>query len=167
MKKWELAQLNIATLIAPLDSPTLADFVAELDRINGLADQSPGFVWRLQSDDGNATDLEHDFGSEVIANTSVWETVEHLHTYVYRTAHVEIMSRRKEWFTMMKEAYTALWWIPEGHRPTFYEAKVKLDLLKARGSTPDAFTFKKAFPNPSEIEQRDPQEFDDQCPAFY
>ena len=158
MKNWELAQLNIATLIAPIDSPTLADFVAELDRINAIADQSPGFVWRLQSDNGNATDLAHDFGDDVIANMSVWDSVEHLHTYVYRTAHAEIMSRRKEWFAMMKESYTVLWWVPQGNRPTLYEAKKRLDQLAANGPTHYAFTFKKAFPIPREFAQ----EIDDQ-----
>ena len=132
----------------PTDSPTLADFVAALDRINAIADTSPGFVWRLQSDDGNATDLEHEFGSDVIANASVWESVEHLHTYVYRTAHAEIMSRRKQWFSLMNQAYNVLWWVPQGHRPTLVEAKLKLDLLKEKGPTPNAFTFKKAFPKP-------------------
>ena len=165
MNKWELAQLNVGTLVAPLDSPQLAGFVAELDRINAIADQSPGFVWRLQSPGGMATNLEHDFSNDIIPNMSVWETVEHLHTYVYRTAHAEIMRRRKEWFTLMKELYTVLWWVPQGHRPTLYEAKIKLELLKARGATADAFTFKKAFPNPSEIEQSGPQQFDDHCPA--
>jgi len=154
MKRWELAQLNIATLIAPIDSPTLADFVAELDRINALADQSPGFVWRLKSDDGNATEVQHDFGGDVIVNASVWESVEHLHTYVYRTAHAEIMSRRKEWFTMMKSSYTVLWWVPQGHRPTPQEAKVKLDLLESKGPSPDAFTFKRAFPRRQKAEGR-------------
>ncbi len=151
MSDCELAQLNIATLIAPIDSPTLAGFVDELDRINTIADHSPGFVWRLQSTDGNATDLQHDFGSDVIVNTSVWKSMEELHHYVYRTAHARIMSRRKEWFKMMKETYTVLWWVPQGHRPTLPEARIKLELLKSRGPTPDAFNFRNAYPNPSKI----------------
>jgi len=156
MNQLELAQLNIATLIAPLDSPVLADFVAELDRINGIAEQSPGFIWRLQSDSGSAIDLEHDFGSDVIVNASVWETVEHLHAYVYRSAHAAIMSRRKEWFSMMKESYSVLWWVPRGHRPTSTEARIKLNLLREKGPTADAFTFKKAFPSPEAPDQGDP-----------
>ncbi len=151
MSNYELAELNLAMLVAPIDSPTLADFVAELDRINAVADQSPGFVWRLQSDEGNATDLEHEFGDDVIANLSIWESVEHLHTYVYRTAHVEIMRRRKEWFEVMKESYVVLWWVSQGHRPTLREAKGKLDLLRANGSNPDAFTIKKPYQEPSGV----------------
>jgi len=113
---WELAQLNIASLIAPIDSPAIAGFVAELDRINSLADQSPGFVWRLQLEEGNATDLEHNFGDEFIVNMSVWLSIEDLHNYVYKTAHAQIMSRRKEWFHRLADAYTVLWWVPQGHR---------------------------------------------------
>lgn len=144
--KWELAQLNIATLIAPLDSPILADFVAELDRINALAEQSSGFVWRLISDDDAEPDTE--FASDIIVNMSVWESVEQLHSYVYRTAHAQIMSRRKEWFSLMKESYSVLWWVEQGHRPTTHEARVKLDLLRANGASADAFTFKTAYPSP-------------------
>lgn len=146
---WELAQLNIASLVAPIDSPALADFVAELDRINGIADQSPGFVWRLQSEEGNATDIEHGFGSEYIVNASVWKSVEDLHSYTYKTAHAQIMSRRKEWFNRMTEAYTVLWWVPEGHRPTLAEAEAKLALLKSLGPSDAAFTFKQRYPKPS------------------
>lgn len=150
MIHWELAQLNIATLIAPIDSPTLADFVKELDRINALAEQSPGFIWRLKSEEGNATDIEHGFGENVIPNMSVWCSVEDLHSYVYRTAHTEIMRRRKEWFHVMtKDSYSVLWWIPQRHRPSLYEAQVKLELLKSNGPTPSAFTFKMAYPKPT------------------
>jgi len=144
----QLAQLNIASLLAPIDSPTLAGFVAELDRINSLAEQSPGFIWRLQSPEGNATDLEHGFGDEYIVNISVWNSIEDLHTYVYKSAHAKIMSRRKEWFNRMTDAYTVLWWVPEGHRPPMSEAEAKLALLNSQGSGPDAFTFKKQYEKP-------------------
>ncbi len=162
---WELAQLNIATLLAPLDSPELVDFVANLDRINALAEQSPGFVWRLQSDDGDATNIEHGFGDNVIVNTSVWTSVEDLHNYVYKTAHAQVMRRRKEWFTRMTDAYTVLWWVPQGHRPGLSELQVKLDLLKTNGPCAAAFTFKKCFPKPSEQNSSQSQTFNDQCPA--
>lgn len=145
---WELAQLNIASLLAPLDSPELADFVAELDRINGIADQSPGFVWRLQSEDGDATDLEHGFGSEFIVNLSVWKSMEDLHNYVYKSAHAQIMRRRKEWFNRMTDAYMVLWWVREGNRPTELEAQTKLELLRSKGPGPDAFTFKMSYEKP-------------------
>ncbi|MFK7996292.1 MAG: DUF3291 domain-containing protein [Granulosicoccus sp.] len=152
-----LVQLNIATLVAPLDSPVLADFVADLDRINALAEQSPGFLWRLQSESGDATELEHGFGENVIVNMSVWESIEALHTYVYKTAHAKVMSRRKEWFERMTNAYSVLWWIPEGHRPTVGEAQLKLELLQSKGPGPDAFTFKASFPKPSGLESEQRQ----------
>jgi len=147
---WQLAQLNIASMLAPIDSPVLADFVAELDRINGIADQAPGFVWRLQAEDGNATELEHGFGAEFIVNMSVWESMEDLHNYVYKTAHAQIMSRRKEWFHRMTDAYTVLWWVREGHRPTVVEAEAKLALLQSGGPGPNAFTFKNSYPKPTQ-----------------
>jgi len=147
---WELAQLNIATLLAPLDSPVLADFVADLDRINGIADQSPGFIWRLQSDEGNATDLEHDFGDKVIANVSVWVSVEDLHNYIYKTAHAQVMRRRKEWFERMRDVHTVLWWVPKGHRPSLREAGERLEILQTKGPSADAFSFKARFPAPDE-----------------
>jgi len=147
---WELAELNIATLLAPLDSPVLADFMAALDRINALADESPGFVWRLYSDEGNAIGLEHNFGNDMIVNASVWESIDDLHHYVYKTAHAKIMSRRKEWFEMMSDSYSVLWWVPAGHRPNLAEAEEKLTLLKTDGPTANAFTFKQRFPMPSD-----------------
>lgn len=142
MPGWQLAQLNIAHLSAPIDSPELADFVANLDRINALAEQSPGFIWRLQDDVGNATGIEQPFGEDLIVNMSVWESVEALHNYVYRSAHSQIMSRRKEWFQRMKAVYTVLWWVPTGHQPDVMEAHRKLLLLESNGPGPDAFTFK-------------------------
>lgn len=145
---WELAQLNIATLLAPLDSPILADFVAELDGINALADESPGFVWRLQSDSDDAQVAEQVFGTQVIVNMSVWRSVDELHNYIYRTAHAQVMSRRKEWFSRMDNMYSVLWWVPQGHRPSPAEAKQKLELLESEGPNSEAFTFKNAFPEP-------------------
>lgn len=150
MTDWELAQLNIATLLAPIESPALRGFRAALDRINALAEASPGFVWRLQTDECNATDAEHGFGSDKIVNLSVWRSVEELHQYVYRTAHAEIMSQRKQWFHRMGEAYSVLWWVPAGHRPTVWEAERKLELLRVEGSGPQAFTFKQVFHKPGD-----------------
>lgn len=122
MSHCELAQLNIAWLKEPLDSPLLADFVANLDRINALADRSPGFVWRLETDEGDATALRP-LGDDVLVNMSVWKDLESLHAYVYKSDHAGIMSRRKEWFHRMQEAYLVLWWVPAGHRPDIAEAK--------------------------------------------
>jgi len=128
MSAYELAQLNIARMKVPLEAPSMADFVANLDRINALAESSPGFVWRLKTDDGNATALRP-LGEETLINVSVWKDVEALNKYVYQSAHVGIMRRRKEWFERMREAYIVLWWIPRGHRPSVTEAIAKLDLL--------------------------------------
>lgn len=162
MPDYELAQLNIALMTAPLDSPRLRDFVDNLDRINALAEQSPGFVWRLQDDDGNATGIRP-LGEETLVNLSVWQDVESLHRYVYRSAHKDIMRRRQEWFHRMKEAYTVLWWVPEGHRPTVAEAKTRLDYLREAGPGPEAFTFRKPFPKPDSNVFLSP--FEDGCPA--
>ena len=121
MPAWELAQLNIAVMKEPLESPGMADFVANLDRINALAEASPGFVWRLQSDEGNNTAFRP-LGETTLVNMSVWKDVESLNGYVYKTAHVEIMRRRDEWFERMREAFLVLWWVPAGHRPGIDEA---------------------------------------------
>lgn len=145
---YHLAQLNIAQLLAPLDSPQLKDFVDNLERINTLAEQSEGFIWRLQTEEGDATALRP-FGEEVIVNLSVWASVEALHQFVYRSAHAPIMSRRREWFARMANTYMVLWWIPEGHEPTVEEAKQRLDLLQNQGASAQAFSFKQVFEQPS------------------
>lgn len=164
MSDYELAQLNIAQMLAPLESPVLADFVANLDRINALADQSPGFVWRLQSDEGDATSFRP-FGEDVLVNLSVWKDIESLYDFVYKSAHVEIMRRRKEWFERLREAYTVLWWVPQGYRPTVEEAKAKLTHLRTHGPGPEAFTFKKPYSPPDASGTESLAAFDDACPA--
>jgi Domain of unknown function (DUF3291) len=163
MSLYELAQLNIATLAAPLDSPVLADFVANLDRINAVAESSPGFRWRLTGEDNNATSLRP-MGDDVIVNMSVWKDVESLRDYVYRSVHTDVMRRRKEWFERMRDAYVVLWWVPEGHRPTINEALVRLKQLRESGPTEDAFTFRSAFAPPDERSDT-VSGFDDECPA--
>jgi len=147
MPSYELAQLNIALMVAPLESPEMRDFVDNLDRVNQLAEAAPGFIWRLQTDDGDATAIRP-FGQDYLVNVSVWTDVESLRQFVYRSAHVEVMRRRKEWFQKMQDAYTVLWWVEAGHRPTAYEAKMTLQLLRERGATSRAFTFKQPFPSP-------------------
>jgi hypothetical protein len=147
MRHYELAQLNIAMMKAPLDSPVMADFVANLDRINALADAAAGFVWRLQTEEGDATALRP-FGEDVIVNMSVWQDLSALHAYVYQSQHAAIMKRRKEWFHWMSEAYMVLWWVPVGHRPDLMEAKARLDLLRQHGPTSHAFTFRQSFHPP-------------------
>jgi hypothetical protein len=146
----ELAQLNIARMKAPLESPEMADFVANLERINALAEGSPGFVWRLQTDEGDATAMRP-MGEDMLVNMSVWRDLDALTRFVYRSAHAEILRRRKEWFERMPEAFMVLWWVPVGHRPEIAEAGMKLDLLRSKGPTADAFTFRHPFPAPGEF----------------
>ena len=164
MSWYELAQLNIARMKAPLESPTMADFVANLDRINALAESSPGFVWRLQTEEGDATALRP-LGEDTLVNVSVWRDVQSLNSYVYRSAHVEVMRRRKEWFELTREAYVVLWWVPRGHRPDVSEAIAKLEVLRAKGPTPEAFTFRRAFAAPDAAQPGTPFAFGDACPA--
>jgi len=147
MTSYHLAQLNIAKLKYPAEAPEMADFMNNLDRINALAEKSLGFVWRLQTEEGDATCIDF-FGPDILVNMSVWQDSEFLHDYVYRTSHAQIMSRRKEWFERFEGSYTVLWWIPEGGVPTLEEANEKLELLRAQGPTADAFTFKQPFPAP-------------------
>lgn len=163
MPGFQLAQLNVAVLKAPLDSPQLADFVANLDRINELAEHSPGFVWRLVGDGNDATSLRP-FGDKVIVNMSVWAGIESLNHYVYRSAHVEIMRRRREWFEHMSESHLVLWWVRAGHVPTTDEAAERLEHLRRHGPTPRAFTFRAPYDAPDALPGTAPQP-GDECPA--
>jgi hypothetical protein len=147
MSDFELAQLNIAYLKAPIDSPLLADFVANLDRINRLAESSEGFRWRLQSDEGDATSLRP-FGEDVIVNMSVWRDLDTLMKFVYDSGHTEILKRRREWFAHAPRAHAVLWWVPVGHRPSLAEAADRLEQLRQRGPSSTAFTFSKMFDAP-------------------
>ncbi|MEY9994208.1 hypothetical protein ABIE67_006240 [Streptomyces sp. V4I8] len=142
----ELAQVNIARLRAPLDSPQLKDFVDNLDPVNADAEAADGFVWRLKSDDNNATDVSV-FGDEwLIINLTVWRDTNTLTAYMYQGRHREMLARRREWFERVREAMTALWWVPEGHRPTVAEAESRLLHLRTNGPTPYAFTLRTSFP---------------------
>jgi hypothetical protein len=164
MSRYQLAQLNIAALKAPLDSPELKDFVDNLDRINALAESSPGFEWRLTGDGNDATSLRP-LGETVIVNMSVWRDVAALKDFVYKTAHSAIMRRRREWFTRMGAAYMALWWVPQGHEPTVAEAVDRLEHLRKHGPTPEAFTFAEAFSAPDAEQAGAPFSFTDTCPV--
>jgi heme-degrading monooxygenase HmoA len=130
---------------APLESETMAGFVARLDEINALADRSPGFVWRLQ-ENGNATTLRPYDDDRILLNMSVWESLEALREYVYGSAHAELLRSRREWFTAFDGVFAALWWVPAGHMPTIDEARARIDHLESHGPSPTAFTFKTAFP---------------------
>lgn len=144
---YQLAQVNIARLLEPLDSPRLKDFVDNLDRINALAEASPGFVWRLTGDGNDATSLRMFDDDQLIINVSVWESLQALKDYVYHSDHVAIMRRRREWFARM-EFFMALWWVPAGHEPTPAEAEERLTHLRQHGPTQHAFTFQQVFPAP-------------------
>jgi hypothetical protein len=165
MSNYELAQLNVATMKESLESPSMADFVANLDRINALAESSPGFVWRLQTEEGDATAMRP-MGEETLVNISVWEDAESLNKYVYESAHVEIMRRRKEWFERMREAYVVLWWVPRGYRPTSSEAITKLESLRSNGPTKEVFTLRKTFLPPDTLQPDSPLSFGNECPAI-
>jgi hypothetical protein len=150
MQTHELAQLNIASMKEPLESPSMADFVANLDRINALAEASDGFVWRLQTDEGDATAVRP-LGAQTLVNVSVWRDVAALKDYVYTTAHAQIMRRRQEWFDRMGETSLVLWWVPLGHRPGIDEAMEKLTLLRSVGPSAQAFNFKQSFAPPQAV----------------
>ncbi len=146
MTEFHLAQVNVARLSAPLDSPQLADFVANLGPINAVADASDGFVWRLQTEAGDATALRFMDDDWLIVNMSVWKSLEALRSYVYRSRHADVLRRRQEWFDRMVEAHVALWWIEAGTLPTLDDAHERLMRLRADGPTPDAFTLKEPYP---------------------
>lgn len=135
-------------LRAALDSPELAAFVAALDPVNALADGSPGFVWRLKASDGNSTSIRIFDDATLLVNMSTWRSLEALTDYAYRSAHGEIMRRRREFALPIAEAYIALWWVPHGHRPTVAEAEERLRHLRAHGPTPFAFGVRTPFPAP-------------------
>ena len=164
MPQHHLAQLNVASAKEPLDSPLMADFVVNLERINALAEQSPGFVWRLMDESGDATAIRP-FGDDVIVNMSVWTDVASLSNYAFKSAHVDIMRRRNEWFDRMAEAYAVLWWVPVGHRPSMDEAKERLDHLRNFGTSPHAFTFKDACPAPDSPRPAQVVTSNDTCPT--
>jgi hypothetical protein len=164
MSAFELAQLNIAIMKEPLESPSMSDFVANLERINALAESSAGYLWRMQTEEGDATAVRP-MGENTLVNMSVWRDVESLNKYVYGSAHVEIMRRRKEWFERMKEAYAVLWWVPRGHRPAISEAITRLELLRKSGPTKEAFTFRHAFLPPDAPQPNFPFGFGNECPA--
>ena len=142
-----LAQLNIAKLLQPLESPQLKGFVDNLDRINAVAEQSKGFVWRLKSEDPDNANNAVLFGEDIIVNMSTWQSIEALHHFTYRSAHTEVLSRRKEWFSMLN-TYSVLWWHPSAEPPTVAIAAKRLALLQESGPTEEAFTFKTAWPRP-------------------
>jgi hypothetical protein len=142
-----LAQANIGLLRAPIDEPIMKGFRSQLDSINALADRSPGFVWRLQTEDGNALAIRPFADERMAINMSVWESLETLQQFVYASAHVGPLRDRKQWFESIEGPILVLWWIPVGHIPTVAEGQERLRRLKERGPSPDAFTFRSPFPS--------------------
>jgi hypothetical protein len=153
MLKYRIAQVNIGRIKGPLDGTVMAGFVDRLDEINALADRSPGFVWRLQTPEGDATYLRPYDDDRILINMSVWETVEELKHYVYRTAHAELLRQRENWFEKFSAVYLALWWVPSNHIPGIDEAKKRLAYLDAHGPSQFAFTFKSLFPPDEEFQR--------------
>ncbi|MDI1463714.1 DUF3291 domain-containing protein [Catellatospora sp. KI3] len=147
-----LAQLNVGHLIAPVDAPGLAEFVALLEPVNTLADEAPGFVWRLKESETDPTaTYVHDFGDDLLLNMSVWRTRDDLWNYVYRTRHLAVLQRRREWFQRSLQVSSVMWWVPEGHLPTAAEGMARLTRLREQGSSPDAFTFKDFHEAPAPV----------------
>lgn len=149
MTRYHIAQMNVATALYELDQPGMKDFVERLEAVNALAEASPGFVWRLKDEAGDATGIKVSDEPRLIVNMTVWESIEALFDFVYRSAHTKVMARRREWFERPERAYQALWWVPAGHVPSVEEGLDRLDRLRRNGPTADAFTFKERFPSPA------------------
>jgi hypothetical protein len=164
---FHLTQLNIALPREPLNSPLLLEFVTQLDPVNRAADAAPGFVWRLQTEDGNATAIKAFGDDALIVNMSVWESLEALRAYVFSNrAHLGVLRRRREWFQRLGEAHMVLWWTEAGRTPTVEQAERRLEVLRRLGPSPAAFTFRQHFPAPG-VDDRPRATRDDRqlCPA--
>jgi len=151
---YHLAQINIGRLVAPIDDPQIAEFVAQLDTINEVAEKSPGFIWRLKSDSGNATDIAYNDDPFVIVNMSVWESLAALQNYVYRSQHTGVLKDRAKWFEKMEKPHYCLWWIPAGHVPTVAEGRQRLEHYQLHGPTPHSFCFRSFSRNPKATPSR-------------
>jgi len=147
-----LAQINIGRLVAPVDDPRIAGFVAQLESVNALAEHAEGFVWRLQSASGNATDISYNHDPLVIVNMSVWESIEALRDYVYRSMHVEVLRDRAKWFEKPAKPHYCLWWVPAGHVPTVAEGRERMEHYQQCGATEFSFWFSQPFLEPADQE---------------
>jgi hypothetical protein len=163
MNKYHLAQINIAHAQDSMDAETMKGFVARLDEINSLADKAKGFIWRLQSDQGDATSIKAFDDPFLLVNMSVWENLESLKNFVYKSLHVELIRDRDAWFNKMLDAHQALWWIPAGHIPSVEEGKEKLYCLQNNGVSKNAFTFAKPFDHNSQLESRHKKQIESSC----
>lgn len=162
---YQLAQVNIGRARGEMTDPVMAEFVAQLAEINALADQTPGFVWRLQTEDGDATAVRPYDDARVMINMSVWADLAALRNYVFRSPHAAVMRRRREWFERFERVYVALWWVPAGHRPSVSEAVERLAHLERHGPTALAFSFAEPFGPDGAPLPREGITRDDACPA--
>lgn len=161
----QLAQVNIGRARGEMTEPVMAGFVARLEEINALADASPGFVWRLQTEDGDATAVRPYADLRILINLSVWTDLAALRAYVYRSPHAAVMRGRREWFERLDRVFVALWWVPAGHRPTVTEAVERLAHLERHGPTPYSFTFAEPFEAGGRAVPREDIPRGDACPA--
>lgn len=146
---YHLAQVNIARLIYPIDSPELHGFTSRLDAVNALAEAAPGFIWRLVGDGNDATGLRPFPDPDMIINMSVWQDVQSLFDFTYRNAdHAGVMRGRRAWFHKPEGPHLVLWWVPAGTLPSLSDARDRLAYLAQHGPTPEAFTLKQTFPSP-------------------
>ena len=167
VSRYHIAQVNIGRIRAPLEDAIMAGFVNRLDEINALADSMPGFVWRLQTPSGNATYLRpYEDDDRILVNLSVWESIDALKNFVYRTVHKEMIRQRQEWFEKFAGAYVALWWVPAGHIPGVDEAKKRIAHLNEYGPTEFAFTFQTFFPHSEEFQSKIDWSSFRPCPAM-
>lgn len=148
---FHLAQCNVVRLKAPLDAPEVAGFVAALDPINAVADAAPGFVWRLKTDEGDATSIRVFADDQILLNMSVWESIEALKAFVYQSDHKEVLRRRREWADRFEGVQSAMWWIRAGTTPEPSDAVARLAALARGGPSPYAFTFHAPFDAPIEV----------------
>jgi Domain of unknown function (DUF3291) len=165
-EKYQLAQCNIGRAKGPIDSSVMAGFAARLEDINALADGAPGFVWRLQTDAGNATSIQAYEDPLILLNLSVWESPDYLRAFVYRSDHANVMRQRRQWFERFDSAYLVMWWVPAGHIPTPIEARERLAHLQEHGETPHAFSFARLFPAPERADATPRVDLSDPCPAL-
>lgn len=149
-KDFHLAQLNVGRTLHPIDDPRLAGFTGRLAEINALAEASPGYVWRLQDESGDATGIHVFDDPLIIVNLTVWRSVEELFAFTYHTDHVGVFRGRRAWFAEWPGPHLVLWWIAAGRIPTVTDALGRLERLAANGPSPEAFTLKAPFPPPAD-----------------
>ncbi|MEO8967522.1 MAG: DUF3291 domain-containing protein [Solirubrobacteraceae bacterium] len=163
---FHVAQANIAVPREPLEAPLLAEFVAQLEPVNAAADAAPGFVWRLQTEDGDATGIKAFGDDRLIVNMSVWRSLEALRAFVYSSrTHLGVLRHRRDWFERLGEAHVVLWWVTAGHIPSLEEAEERLARLRALGSSPHAFSFREHFPSPDAEATQSTRDERELCPA--